>query len=542
MVDYLKNEYNINCNDFQNSRKWTPLFYAISAQAVETTNYLLGNEIDFEHVSVNSNTIAHIAAQYNMVNVIDFIKQTEHLDLFSKTNVMGLTPLMIAAQNNHCETVTKILSLYEEELHSDMLITAQPKPNATNLKLFYNDYKNIKTIGWTALHFAVFHGHLPVVRYLSHLVKPNEEQVDQNGYMLFHLAVISGNIQLVKYLKESGYATADVNGKDNLALYNSSRHIIHADVLVWLIENLNFLDIVNKTHNTPLHRSIFNAINTRHISSTLKIMLRHPQARRTLIGSINNIGTTPLDMLSQNMGYSPMHISVIYGDLDHVKDQDPIYFRPNVLGDTPADLAFYFDFDDIFLHLFDKFQLLATIFYITNPVSQLYYKIAPPEFQLRHVYGPSSVIVETKDHRFVVAQVLSNSLSLKEAKAITRLNADDSIVSIIDNFAIESKNHRYILSETAPFGTLSSFLVDFDEPLSEELIRTILFQVCTSISYMNESRVVHRNLSADAIYLFSADFSKIKLGRIGEPTHLSDSLQAPEVLLHRSFSHKSDIW
>ncbi len=127
----------------------------------------------------------------------------------------GNTLLMLAARFGHRELTALLLSrkadLGRRNRYGDtVLMMASLKGDLTVVKTLVEAGADLKTIGWSALHYAAFGGSSAVVNYL--IAKgANKNAVAPNGYTPLMLAVRDGKEEAVKALL---FEDADANFKN----------------------------------------------------------------------------------------------------------------------------------------------------------------------------------------------------------------------------------------------------------------------------------------------------------------------------------------
>ena len=149
-------------------RGFTPLHFAAFAGQDTVVRLLLNtHSVDVEAVSVDSETTAmHLAAITGQMTICSLISaKSPHLLKARDRN--GTTPLMLAAQNGHCEMVTNFVGQGANVNSSDHA-------------------------GWTPLHFAARSGRIDVMSLLIEL-GASCSQVTKNGKSPLSLAAASGH-------------------------------------------------------------------------------------------------------------------------------------------------------------------------------------------------------------------------------------------------------------------------------------------------------------------------------------------------------------
>lgn len=142
---------------------------------------------------------------------------------------------------------------------------------------------------------------------------------------------------------------------------------------------------------------------------------------------------------------------------------------------------------------------------------------------------------------------------IKREIEILRALDHNNIVQIYDAFS--DPDYYYIVMEYAPNGDLFSAIVDDDEEFSEDNARKMVEKLAQALKYCKDNGVIHRDVKPENILLCDngelklADFNlskKISLDDVhfslletecGTPNYV-----APEVLQHKAYDYKCDIW
>ncbi|XP_043112187.1 STE20-like serine/threonine-protein kinase isoform X2 [Puntigrus tetrazona] len=129
------------------------------------------------------------------------------------------------------------------------------------------------------------------------------------------------------------------------------------------------------------------------------------------------------------------------------------------------------------------------------------------------------------------------------------------IVKLLDAFYYESK--LWILIEFCAGGAVDAVMLELERPLTEPQIRVVCKQSLEALTYLHESKIIHRDLKAGNI-LFTSD-GDVKLADFGVSAKNTKTLQrrdsfigtpywmAPEVVMcetskDRPYDYKADIW
>ncbi|KAM8851867.1 STE20-like serine/threonine-protein kinase isoform 1-T1 [Synchiropus picturatus] len=129
------------------------------------------------------------------------------------------------------------------------------------------------------------------------------------------------------------------------------------------------------------------------------------------------------------------------------------------------------------------------------------------------------------------------------------------IVKLLDAFYFEGK--LWILIEFCAGGAVDAIMLELERPLTEPQIRVVCRQTLEALSYLHDSKVIHRDLKAGNI-LLSLE-GDVKLADFGVSAKNTKTLQrrdsfigtpywmAPEVVMcetskDRPYDYKADIW
>ncbi|KAH9365517.1 hypothetical protein HPB48_008771 [Haemaphysalis longicornis] len=88
--------------------------------------------------------------------------------------------------------------------------------------------------------------------------------------------------------------------------------------------------------------------------------------------------------------------------------------------------------------------------------------------------------------------------------------------SILDTYDVcfETPEHYYFAQEVAPYGDLWH-AVEYYGGIDERDLKVILRQIIPALEFMHSKELVHRDVRAENILIFSKDFTKVKLTDFG---------------------------
>ncbi|XP_038614651.1 STE20-like serine/threonine-protein kinase isoform X1 [Tachyglossus aculeatus] len=130
-----------------------------------------------------------------------------------------------------------------------------------------------------------------------------------------------------------------------------------------------------------------------------------------------------------------------------------------------------------------------------------------------------------------------------------------NIVKLLDAFYYE--NNLWILIEFCAGGAVDAVMLELERPLTESQIQVVCKQTLEALSYLHESKIIHRDLKAGNI-LFTLE-GDIKLADFGVSAKNTRTIQrrdsfigtpywmAPEVVMcetskDRPYDYKADVW
>ncbi|KAK9867887.1 hypothetical protein WJX84_001961 [Apatococcus fuscideae] len=135
-----------------------------------------------------------------------------------------------------------------------------------------------------------------------------------------------------------------------------------------------------------------------------------------------------------------------------------------------------------------------------------------------------------------------------EAKVLSSLQSP-YIIRYFDSFIDE--DFLYIVTEFASSGTLHSLISQAKGPLSEDVVWRLLIQIVLGLHHMHQSRILHRDVKSQNIFL---EGKQVKIGDLGVARHMSTHTcfaktvigtpyyLSPELCEDRPYNQKSDVW
>lgn len=119
--------------------------------------------------------------------------------------------------------------------------------------------------GQTLLHVAAAEGELELVQKLVEKFKANVEERDKNDWRPLHSAALSKNLQVMLFLLKAGASAGSANAESATPLHyfakippptSAAEEPLYQDVLTRLIHKGAFVNIQNKSGQTPLHKAV----------------------------------------------------------------------------------------------------------------------------------------------------------------------------------------------------------------------------------------------------------------------------------------------
>ena len=218
-VKYFTEECKCDTN-LLNEAGRTALFHACQNGNLEVVKYLV--EVDHCQCSITDSTLntpLHLAAQHDNLPVVQYLLEEKKIDANPKNDKHN-TPLLEASYAGQLNTVKYLLEngyscnpkAYGSNgyncLHAacyfghvDMvqylIEECQMDPSASTSKAHFYSKTN-------SLHIASQYGHEPLVDYLLDKRKMDPSRPDGNGNTALHLAVIHNQINIVRYILLTG--------------------------------------------------------------------------------------------------------------------------------------------------------------------------------------------------------------------------------------------------------------------------------------------------------------------------------------------------
>lgn len=119
--------------------------------------------------------------------------------------------------------------------------------------------------GQTLLHVAAAEGELELVQKLVEKFKANVEERDKNDWRPLHSAALGKNLQVMLFLLKAGASAGAANAESATPLHyfakippptSAAEEPLYQDVLTRLIHKGAFVNMQNKSGQTPLHKAV----------------------------------------------------------------------------------------------------------------------------------------------------------------------------------------------------------------------------------------------------------------------------------------------
>ena len=171
------------------------------------------------------------------------------------------------------------------------------------------------------------------------------------------------------------------------------------------------------------------------------------------------------------------------------------------------------------------------------------------------------VVNKINNQNFVIKELSiqnNNKEEINEIKKEAEFLSCFSCDNIVKYFGYEHNEDKFqILMEYCDEKDLKTFInlyKDKDEYINENIIYTIIKQICFGIKEIHDKNIVHRDLKPQNIFMCKGQ--KIKIGDFGISKQLFYSQNykstkisagtygyvAPEIIQNRKYNKKSDIW
>uniref|UniRef100_A0A6P3ZKS5 ankyrin repeat-containing protein At5g02620 n=1 Tax=Ziziphus jujuba TaxID=326968 RepID=A0A6P3ZKS5_ZIZJJ len=247
----------------------------------------------------------HLAARGgNLVRVKEIIQNfgdKDSMDLLSKINQEGETPLYVAAENGHASVVGEMLK------HMDLQTASIAARN-----------------GYDPFHIAARQGHLDVLKELLHVFPNLAMTTDLSNSTALHTAAIQGHVDIVNLLLETDSNLAKIARNNGKTVLHSAARMGRLDVVRSLLSKDPSAGFrIDKKGQTALHM----AVKGQNEEIVLELLKPDPAVLS----------------VEDTKGNTALHIATRKGHIENVRCLLSIeginINATNKSGETPLDIA-----------------------------------------------------------------------------------------------------------------------------------------------------------------------------------------------------------
>lgn len=247
----------------------------------------------------------HLAARAGNLGKVREILQNcstkESVDLLSKMNQEGETPLYVAAENGHSLVVAEMLNYMDLQTSS---LTARN--------------------GYDPFHIAARQGHLDVLKELLHLFPNLAMTTDLSNSTALHTAATQGHIEIVNLLLETDSNLVKIARNNGKTVLHSAARMGHLEVVKSLLRKDPSTGLrTDKKGQTALHM----AVKGQNEEIVVELLKPDP----TVLS------------LEDNKGNTALHIATRKGRIENVRcllsTEGANVNAINKTGETPLDIA-----------------------------------------------------------------------------------------------------------------------------------------------------------------------------------------------------------
>lgn len=301
----IKRNANVDAEDVN---AMTPLLLACVHGSQEVIELLIDAKSDITKRDLRLNTVFHIVA---LRGEPEYLKMMLNHDkeaaksALNKENNEGKTPLRMAVEGNHPQTLKKILELEKENKQKwmirekDLIHFAAEKGYLEIIEALVeaggnkNEQNSEKTL---PLHVAAKTNQLEVVKYL--MEENSREATDDYGMTPLMLAVSHDSLDCVKYLIEKGADIAVADKDERTSVYIGAKYNALASV-GYILQYLKEQTDTSRTDISEtdcLKMSIASRKSLRNINENEK---------RTMVNMADRDQNSPMHIVASN-GYLEM--------------------------------------------------------------------------------------------------------------------------------------------------------------------------------------------------------------------------------------------
>ncbi|KAI9196126.1 hypothetical protein LWI28_021232 [Acer negundo] len=230
-------------------------------------------------------TALHEAVRYNHIDLVQLLID-EDRELPYDSNIVGETPLYLAAERGYAEILKKILDICispadhgpnsRTALHATVI---RNDKGMTKLLLDNGSIQKYDKIGWMPLHFAVETGYVEIAKLLLIKDRSTAYKADNKGRIVLHVAARHGRVNIMRELISICPGCCELVDKKgrNVLHYASKSKNRNAARLV--LQNPSFRNLINEKDengNTPFL-----------LSASLLSIINHPKVDRLVFNDRN---------------------------------------------------------------------------------------------------------------------------------------------------------------------------------------------------------------------------------------------------------------
>ncbi|KAL8030524.1 hypothetical protein ABFX02_14G291400 [Erythranthe guttata] len=246
----------------------------------------------------------HLAARAgNLGKAKEIIQKIENgaIDLLSKQNQEGETPLYAAAENGHTLVVEEFLK------HSDVETCSIPANN-----------------GFDPFHVAAKQGHLDVLKELLRFFPSLVMTTDTANSTALHTAAAQGHVDVVNLLLETDSNLAKIARNNGKTVLHTAARMGHLEVVKSLLENDSSIGFkTDRKGQTALHMAVKG--------QSAEIVKELIKPDPSLLSFGDNKGNTALHIATRKGRIQIVQCLISTEGID--------VNTPNSAGETPLDLA-----------------------------------------------------------------------------------------------------------------------------------------------------------------------------------------------------------
>uniref|UniRef100_A0A1I7U7E1 ANK_REP_REGION domain-containing protein n=1 Tax=Caenorhabditis tropicalis TaxID=1561998 RepID=A0A1I7U7E1_9PELO len=296
--------------DAEDVNEMTPLLLACVHGSQEVIQELIKAKSNVTKRDLRLNTVFHIVALRGEPNYLKMMMDydpIEAIKALNKVNNEGKTPLRMAVEGNHPETLKKILEM--ESKNSQKWMVREKE----------------------LLHFAARKGYIEIVKALIE-AGGNKNEHDSEKALPLHLAAKMNQLEVVEYLIEE----KSINATDDYGMTPLMMAVSHDSLkcVEYLIEKGADLTVTDKDERTPVYIGAkYNALaSVGHILKYLKDQtdtsrseiseidpLKMSFASRKTLRNINEEEKSTMVNMADRDQNSPMHIVASNGYLEMMR-------------------------------------------------------------------------------------------------------------------------------------------------------------------------------------------------------------------------------